>query len=59
MDKKDLINEYIGIISIIVIVALAIVAIYFYVKNQPENEIKDMRNTTISYLSSDNTMVVA
>lgn len=59
MDKKDLINEYIGIISIIVIVALAVVAIYFYVKNQPDNEIKDMRNTTISYLSSDNTKVFA
>lgn len=59
MDKKDLVNEYIGIISIIVIVALAVVAIYFYVKNQPDNEKKDMRNTTISYLSSDNTKVFA
>ncbi|RUR09868.1 hypothetical protein [Legionella sp. km772] len=53
MNKKDLINEYIGIIAIIVIVALAVLAIYFYIKHQPDNEIKDMSNTTISFNSSD------
>lgn len=48
MKKKDLVNEYIGIISIIVIVVLAIVGIYFYLEQQPPHERKDMNNTTIS-----------
>lgn len=53
MNKKDLINESIGIIAIIVIVALAIIGIYFYIKHQPVTERKDMKNTTISFISSD------
>lgn len=48
MKKKDLINEYIGIAAFIVIVILAIIAIYFYVARQPGDEIKDLSNTTIS-----------
>ncbi len=52
MKKKDLINEYIGIIAIIVIITLAIVSIYFYIKHQPSNTIKDVMNTTISLKDS-------
>ena len=48
MNKKDSTNEYIGIIAIVVIVALAIISIYFYVQHQPDHEIKDLSNTTIS-----------
>jgi flagellar basal body-associated protein FliL len=55
MDKKDLINEYIGIVAIIVIVALAVIAIYFYVKHQPADAVKEMDNATITFISSTNT----
>ncbi len=52
MKKKDLINEYIGVIALIVIVVLAFIAIYFYIKQQPNDEIKDKSNATISSISS-------
>lgn len=48
MNKKDLINEYIGIVAIIVIIILAVVAIYLYIHRQPADSINDMNNVTIS-----------
>lgn len=48
MTKKDLINEYIGIIAIIVIIILSVVGLYFYFKHQPVNDQNDMNNTIIS-----------
>ncbi len=59
MSKKDLINEYIGIIAFIVIVVVASVGIYFYIKHQPTNELKDMSNTTISFNSFSNSTTKA
>jgi len=51
--KKDLINECIGIVALIIIVMLAVVAIYFYITRQPADEIKDRSNTIISFISSE------
>lgn len=48
MKKNDLINEYIGVITLIVIIVLAVVAIYFYNSRQPASVKKDISNTTIS-----------
>lgn len=52
MSKKDLINEYIGIIAALVIIILAIVGIYYYIKNHPTPVRKDMNNTTISLINT-------
>ncbi|MCL9684825.1 hypothetical protein [Legionella maioricensis] len=57
MDKKeskkqrDTKNEYIGIISIIVIVIIAVGAIYLFTK-KPQVESKDVNDVTISLESS-------
>jgi amino acid transporter len=48
MSKKDLINEYIGILALIVIIILSVVGLYLYLNHQPINEQNDMKNTTIS-----------
>lgn len=52
MSKKDLLNEYIGIIAFVVIVFLAAGAVYLYVSHQPKNSTNDLSNTTISSLES-------
>ena len=50
MNKKDLINEYIGIIAMIVIICLAVVGIYFYLKDHPNEGPKEIGNAAISSL---------
>jgi amino acid transporter len=35
--KKDVVNEYTGIISIIVIVILAVIGVYWYLFHQPQS----------------------
>lgn len=51
MSKKDLINEYIGITSIIVIVILSAIGIYLYTKHEPQKTDPELENATIPTLS--------
>jgi hypothetical protein len=48
MLKKDLINEYIGIIAVIVIILAGVFGVYYYMNHQPQSTIKDITNAIIS-----------
>ncbi len=45
--KKDTKNEYIGIISLIVIIIVAVLAIYYF-SRQPEIGPKELSNSALS-----------
>lgn len=52
MRKKDLVNEYIGIIAIVVVIILATIGVYLYIHHQHQNGPQEISNTTISSLES-------
>lgn len=51
MSKRDLLNEYIGITSIVVIVILSAIGIYLYTQHEPQKTDPELDKATIPTLS--------